>query len=293
MTEGEQSLQSEPLNCDLPGTIYCPPNRSTAPGVLLLHGSGGEPLDDLARGLAADGFTTAAVQYFGGADPVPDHLSEVPIEGVTSAMDTLAAHEATAGEAVGLYGASKGAELALLAAVDSDRVGGVVAISPSCYAWEGLRQDWRPTGTSSWALDDEPVPYVPFTDAQPADDTIRAFYELALERADSETLEAATIRVEHVDAPAMFVSGGDDRMWPSAAFARTAMDRFDDRWDDHPHRHLHYEAAGHVFGPPGDWIDDLDERALAVRGGTRESIRHACEDVWPEVRSFLGDCLDA
>lgn len=293
MTAADARATSQSLDCDLPATVYAPDERETAPGLVLLHGSGAEPMDDLARGLAADGFATAAVQYWGDADGVPDDLSEVPVEGVLSAAESLADHDAVAGETVGLYGASKGGELALLAATHADRVDAVVGVSPSCYVWEGLRQDWRPTGTSSWSLDGEPVPYVPFADAESPDGAIRGFYEVALERADSETVEAATIPVERIDAPVMLVSGGDDRMWPSAEFADAAMDRFDAHREAHPHRHRSYEDAGHVFGPPGEWIDHYDERDFARLGGTRAAMHRACEDSWPEVQSFLRANLEA
>lgn len=291
MTGTGQDVTSEPIDGDLPGTIYRPAGRERAPGVLALHGSGAESLDEVARRFAGAGFVGAAVQYFGDHDAVPEHLAEVPIEAVGSAVEALLGHERVAGDRVGLYGGSKGAELALVAAANVERVGAVVGVSGSCYVWEGLHRDWSPTGTSSWSIGGEPVPFVPFADEESPDGTIRGNYELALDRADPETIEAATIPVERIDAPLLFVSGGGDRMWAGAEYARTAMERLDRAAFEQPHRHLSFDDAGHVIRPPGPWLDSLDEGQLRAVGGTVEGTRRASEEAWPEVVAVLEDHL--
>jgi len=287
MTGPTTDLATESLDADVPATLYLPPDADAAPGVVLLHGSDGEPLDRTATLLAEAGFAAAAVQYFGAGADVRDHLDEVPVEGLGSVTTALADHAAVAGESVGLYGASKGAELALVAGVHLDDVAAVVSVGGSNYVWEGLHRDWSPTGTSSWSVDGEPLPYVPFAPADAPGESIRASYESAFDHADPGIAAAATIPVEEIGAPLLFVTGERDRMWPSTPYAEAAMARLEERGYEHATRHLSFAEAGHAIGPPGPRLDELDEQTLEMLGGTLEGARTAAEEGWPEIRSFL------
>ncbi|WP_207588670.1 acyl-CoA thioester hydrolase/BAAT C-terminal domain-containing protein [Halomontanus rarus] len=290
MTSHESGIVSEPLEGTVPGTIHRISARPSAPGVLFLHGSGGRPLDRQARRLAEEGFVCATIQYFGDADGVPNDLVEVPLETIERAIDRLVTHEAVVGDRIGLYGGSKGGELALLSAARFDGIGAVVSVAGSCYAWEGLTQEWRVTGTSSWSLGGEPIQYVPFPDAEPPGDTIRSYYEFALEWADPSTVESATIPVERIDAPLLLVSGTDDRMWPSETYAETAVDRLERHGYQRTYRQLAYENAGHRIGPPGPWLETLDDDDLRF-GGTPNGTRRASNDYWLEVQSLYESAL--
>lgn len=290
MTGASADVATDVLDADLPATVHWPrdADADAAPGVLLLHGSDGEPMDRTARLLAEAGFAAAAIQYFGAGDGVRDHLDEVPIEAIGSAVDALAEHDRVAGDEVGLYGASKGAECALVTASHRGNcVRAVVAVSPSCYVWEGLHRDWSPTGSSSWSLGGEGLPYVPFPAADAGGDSIRSYYEVALDRADPETVDAATIPVEEISAPLLLASGERDLMWPSAGYAETAMERLDAHGSELPHRHRSFEDAGHAIGPPGLRLDEIDERDLRMLGGTMAGTREAAEAFWPEACGFL------
>jgi nucleolar protein 56 len=104
--------------------------------------------------------TTLALQYLGDPDPIPDALVEVPVEGVERAIAWLRDRERVAGPEVGLFGFSRGGELALLLGSRTDDVGAIVGWVPSGLVWQGLGDGRAPADTSAWSVDGEPVPYL-------------------------------------------------------------------------------------------------------------------------------------
>src|SRR5205823_7722084 len=108
------------------------------PGVLVLGGSDGGIPSHLAATLASEGFTCLALAYFGIAG-LPRHLAEIPLEYVETALMWLGEQPLVAGTRVGVIGASRGAELALLAAASfPDRIGAVIAYAPSSVVFAGI-----------------------------------------------------------------------------------------------------------------------------------------------------------
>jgi acetyl esterase/lipase len=102
------------------GTVYWPVGHPPIGGVVCLHGSEGARAgwnDVTCAMFAANGFAALAHQYNGVGD-YPEHLNidDVPLEGTVGALEWL--REATAEWAcrIGLLGASRGAEKALLLA---------------------------------------------------------------------------------------------------------------------------------------------------------------------------------
>lgn len=287
----------------LVGRLFRPAGEGPFPGVLALHGSGGEPTYGLAILLAARGYAAFAPQYFGSPEPLPDLLAEVPLSYVRRCQAWLRGRPAVRDAPVGLVGASKGAELALLAGARFDWANAVVAYAPSSVVWAGLTYGGE--RTSSWTVDGEPVPYLPtafppsvvadYAASWPLGDpvSLRATYQRPLERASAEAIEAAAIPVEEIDGPVTLVAGGDDELWPSARFARMAADRLEA--NDHPHavRNLTYRSAGHAVSFPyqpttgfTDVGEQLPGTSMAM-GGTPAAYARANRESWPEVLATL------
>lgn len=283
-------IPTESFEDDVVGTIHQPPDAGEAPAVLLLHGSGGLPLDRHAQLLADRGFVAGALHYFGAPGSLPDQLAEIPLEYVERGIDQLLDHASVTGSGVGLYGQSKGGELAFLAGAHLDTVDAIASVCGSGLVWEGLDMTgFQPTETSSWTVDDEPVSYVPYTEYDPYDDTSSTLYELAIEEADPETLEAATIPIEQTDAPIIAVSGGDDKVWPSEPFTERALDRLDET--AHEYEHLVYEEAGHSIGPPFRPTYGASIFGQLERGGTPEAYAEANRDYWSHIVEFFEGAL--
>ena len=256
----------EPDHPELEGALYEPADGEAAPGVIVLHGSVARLYLAPAARLAARGYTVLALQYF-GTEGLPDELSGVPIEYVRDAATWLRDRESTTGERVGLFGTSRGGELALLAGSQFDAFGPVVSVNGSGLVWEGPNADqtaW--SGTSTWTLDGEPVPYV---DGE-------HWYD-GPDGAGEEEIDAASIPVEDIDGPVVLVSGGDDGLWPSAQLQGIAADRLDEHGRQN-YEHLVYEDAGHFIAPPYTPVVGLIEY-----GGTYAGAAEASHDHWGAV----------
>jgi dienelactone hydrolase len=291
----------------LVGSLFRPEGEGPYPGVLTLHGSGGSPDTGTAIVLAAHGYAVFAPQYFGSPNPLPDELAEVPVEYLDRCREWMQGLDAVRDGPVGLVGASKGAEYALLGGTTYDWVGSVAAIAPSGLVWAGLTNGRE--RTSSWTVDGEPVPYVPtaFPTEVVADYlvswplgepvSLRPTYEQPLESASQDRIDEATIPVEEIDGPVTLVAGGSDALWPSVELGTIAADRL--RANDHPHsvRFLTYPDAGHGISFPYQPTTGLTAvggfppgTGLAF-GGTPAGVARAAADAWPQIIETLAEGL--
>lgn len=304
---GPADLVVEESPDGLVGALFRPAGEGPYPGVIALHGSGGDPDEGTAVLLAAHGYAVFAPQYFGSPEPLPDVLAEVPVEYLARAREWMRGLSAVRDGKMGLVGASKGAEYALLAGATYDWVGAVAALAPSGVAWAGLTQGRE--RTSSWTRDGDPVPYVPtafppsvvadYLVSWPFGDpvSLRPTYEVPLERVSQDRLDEATIRVENIDGPVTLVAGGEDALWPSVRMGRIAAERL--RENDHPHavRYLTYPEAGHGISFPYQPTTGLSAfpafppgTSLAL-GGSAAGLARAARESWPKVLSTLSEGL--
>jgi len=141
---------------DLDGVFGCPAADGSVCGVLALGGSDGGVPEYLLRLLVPEGFACLALAYFGTPSTQPA-LTEVPLKRIERGLHWLRDHprvKALDGR-LSSIGASKGGELALLAAAMlPDLVGATVAYTPSSVVWQGI--DFRspqPPMLSSWSVD--------------------------------------------------------------------------------------------------------------------------------------------
>ena len=290
----DPAVEARPVDHpDLVGTLFLPPDGGPAPGVVHLHGAGGEPFEPTARLLASRGFATLALQYFGAPAPLPDNLVEVPVEYVETAVGWLRDRPGVAGGDVGLFGFSRGVALALLAATRADAVGAVVGWVGSGVVWEGLGPGYSPAGTSAWSIGGEPVAYLGWRARDLGDPPTasRPIYEGALERATGGDLATATVPVERADAPVHLVSATDDARWPSTALSARVVDRLDERGSPREHRHEAHEGAGHFLTFPHRPTPGTTRDRLRVYGGSPAANARANAGAWSGSLSVLDRAL--
>jgi dienelactone hydrolase len=252
----------------LVGDLYLPAGSGPWPGVLLLGGvEGGRPDPAYAALLAGEGFAVLGLAYF--AEPrVPRTLTRVPVEYGLSAARWLAERPEVTGPRVGVIGASRGAEYALLlASSEPTRFGAVVAHAPSDVVWPAP-PTVPPTGrASSWTREGEDVPFLhrPATEEPAPGAPVRtaAAYAAAVDDAGRWARTTAHIPVEDITAPVLLTSGGDDGVWPSAAQAQRAMTAIEAAGNPFGSRHLDFPAAGHSVGG----VPDLPTTRTAVPVG--------------------------
>lgn len=251
------------------GTVFEPAGDGPHPGVLVLHGSGGHSPNFRATLLASHGFSAFALQYIGEHGLLPERIVEVDVAYFDTAAEWFRAREAVADESLGLVGHSRGGEIGLWLAAHRDWVGPVVSYVGSSVLWN------TPSGDPAWLSENgEPLPFVSGK-GKPT------LLEGQLDEADATTREAATVPVERLDGPVLFISGEKDPIWPARRLADIALDRLDAAEFEYDYDHLTYDDAGHFITPP------FLPKSHHVFGGTPSGMARADADSWPAVL----DCL--
>jgi dienelactone hydrolase len=285
---------------DIRATLFRPPKRSAA-GVMVLGGSEGGCgfAEELAALIAAHGFVSLAVAYFGAAG-LEKTLVGIPLERIEAAAAWLLERTRPACSQLGLVGMSRGAELALLVATRSPHIGAVVALSPTSVVWPGLNSESLET-RAAWTAAGAPIAF-----ARPARDRmiwrqdlntpleLKGIYEDAL---DDPSTSSAEIQVERIRGPVLLVSGGDDRIWPATRMAEAIMTRLSKSTHHFEHQHLVFHEAGHGVGrapglpAPATVALGPGSAKRVLLGGTRAANARSGTTVWPRVIDFLARSL--
>jgi hypothetical protein len=257
----------------LVGILYSPQGRGPLPAVLVLGGSeGGLSLSSRrAAHLAAAGFTTLALAYF-GVDPLPPVLAEIPLEYFRRGLSWLARQPEVQPGRLAVFGVSRSSEIALQLGATFDDVRAVIADVPSHVRWNGFAREPK----AAWTYQGAALPYLgygaganpdaPITPPPPEQlpnglPGIRLAwgFEQSYRHAPAEEVAAATIELERTQGPILLIGAGDDGVWPSCLFADAAMARLrsSGHADRHPDESVCYADAGHLIGPPGAPTTDL------------------------------------
>ncbi|WP_156039502.1 acyl-CoA thioester hydrolase/BAAT C-terminal domain-containing protein [Deinococcus marmoris] len=241
--------------------MFRPPSDQPLRGACVrLGGSEGGLYDMEGALLASEGFMTLSLAYFGVPDTeLPEQLVNIPLEYFQQAIAFLREQPEVAGRRVGITGASKGGEAALLiAATYPQAVGAVAAFSPGGLVFEGIdRTRTFPAGQamSSWSLNGQPLPYIAYrTDwnalfAGPGPYSMTPAHREAVAAATPEEVVAATIPVERIDGPVLLVSGEQDQVWQATELSRRVKERREQ--SGLSVQHLWHPRAGHALSLPG------------------------------------------
>ena len=257
------------------GTLVEPADPGPHPGVLVLHGSGGHLPVQRAALLASHGFAAFALRYSGEHERLPDEVERVSLEYFDRSAGWFRSRSTVKAGPLGIVGHSRGGEVGLLLGTRYDWVGPIVSYAGSGVLWD------TPNGAPAWLDEDgEALPSVS-GDGKPT------LLEGQLEAADEDTREAATIPVEELEGPVLFISGGKDPIWPARRLAEIGMERLECAAFEYPSEHLTYDDAGHFITPP------YLPKVSPIFGGTAEGMAYADMDSWPTVLEYLSRGLDS
>ena len=258
------------------------------PVVIVLGGSegGSATAREMAPLFAAHGFATLGLPYYDpGYDPgdrisgVPRSFAEIPVDRLLAVRQWIGAQANADADRIGVWGASKGAEFALIAASRYDWIKVVVAIVPTDLVWEG----WGNKGprTSSFALDGHALAFQPYEGM--SDELAKSVQgkPMDLRRvhvrgriSHPDRVAAARIPIENFHGTLLVVGGGKDALWPSAEMAvRIAATRKAAREDTIV---LTYPNAGHLLGGPGT----EPAQPLTGAGGDAAAIARGRTGAW-------------
>ncbi|MEO6512927.1 MAG: acyl-CoA thioesterase/bile acid-CoA:amino acid N-acyltransferase family protein [Nocardioides sp.] len=255
------------------GRLFLPERSSRA--VVVIGGSlAGPGLPVTAALLAGHGVAALSLAYWGHPG-TPDVLREIDVEVVGRAADWLRGQDLIDDLPPCVVGASRGSELALLAAsLMPEKIGAVVAQVGSGVAW-GAWGEGTDVLDTAWRFDGEPVPQV----AEDEDDP-----EACLD--DPEMVAAAEIPIERATGPVLLLSGEDDTMWSSTRLSRIAEARAERKDAADRVEHVAYPDAGHFCTlPPGFPI--MSDAVLRT-GGSRHGNQGARLDSWRRLLDHVG-----
>lgn len=258
-------MQVLELDADgLVGAFFPAASSEERPAVLVLHGSIPEAQTWTCEALAAAGFPSLALTYF-GAEGLPASMTSIPLEYFESALAWLARQPGVDPRRLVAWGISRGSEAALLvAAAEPSAVAGVVALVPGNVVLCGLSR----SDGSAWSRGGVPLPHA------------TAF---GPDAEDPDTV----IPVERIDAPVLVVGADCDDVWPSAAMAQAIHDRRRSRRDLVTELLL-YPEAGHNVGALPPLTDEALER-FAGSSPTFEADQRGREAAWPRILRFIAE----
>jgi len=236
------------------------PDEDNYPGKVLICFSGSDGKFELARMLArvfqSHGLSTMALAYV-MEEGLPKQFSHIPIDYLEAAAKRL---RRMGYEKVGLWGISKGAELALTAgSLLPKLINGVVAAAPMSTVCQGfiMGKGISIAPGSSWSFHGREVPYTAYgRERFPLGHVIWksilarevTMYDLYLPLVQNPN-PAAVIRVEKINGPVLLISSKMDTMWPSELAAKQIMKRLQEHSFPHFCQHLSYDYGGHLFVP--------------------------------------------
>ena len=276
------------------GELFCPV-QNTYPGKVLICFSGSDGKFELTRRLAevfqSHGLTVLALAYV-MEEGLPEQFYHVPIDPLEAAAKRL--HD-MGYEKVGLWGISKGAELALTAgSLLPGLVNAVIAVAPISTVCQGFtkKNGIQILPGSSWSFHGEELPYTsfglkrfPFGHVLWKSLATRelTMYDLYLPVVQ-EPNPAAVIQVEKITGPVLLISSKMDTMWTSELAAKQLMDRLKQHDFAYLYQHLSYDRGGHMFIPMDHWMIKLFK---GDRGRNRELGRRDRMDSFSKTLEFV------
>lgn len=228
------------------------PEKKVHKGVVITFGgSEGSPNYYSARLFVEAGYEVLALFFFGMENQQPE-LVEVPLDFFEEVLEYIE-ENIEDNDVITVYGASKGAELALNLATFYPEIDNVILNAPSAWNYMGLCMDYNQEMRSSWTYKGEALLFIDMTkgDAKAGINLMldymlnrpidyRPGYESATNN-DPES-EKARIKVENTQANILIFAGGDDKMWQSDVSAQVIKDHRPENTETHI-----FEDAGHIF----------------------------------------------
>lgn len=265
------------------------------PAVIVASGSEGriEKAQAIAEVLAQHGFSTLAVCYF-GMESTSANLNLIPLEMIQNAIEWLKRQDTVDEKHIGIYGRSKGGELVLTAASFFHELTCVVANTPSCYVYEGLKNG-MPSRKSSWTYQSKELPCLKFTFSilfrtimkklLGKKNLVGWMYQQVISKAETDE---TCIAVEKINGPILFLSSALDGIWPSLFHCETAINRLREKSFRYSYKHCTYEKSGHMLTLPYQSISTLKKC-----DGYLQEWEEACLDSWKQTTDFFDQwCMD-
>jgi BAAT / Acyl-CoA thioester hydrolase C terminal/Acyl-CoA thioester hydrolase/BAAT N-terminal region len=287
----------------LVGAYAAPKDGRNLPVIVLLHGSEGGKLDsaraDAAR-FAAQGYAVLAISYFSypweAIPGTPNAHVNIELETIARARDWLARQQGTNVSRFGVYGVSKGAEFAALAAATFPWIDAVVPCVGSDVVWEGYGIEPRPNPyPSSWSKGGEPLPaieLIPYVENSPQFQTNTQRYTTSRNQSTLERVAAARIPIETGSARFLFIGGDRDEVWASGDMSRSLFDNLKRAGRANGSQVVTYPLAGHNICGSGLFPTRLyEDQGTGPLEPNLTASGEATVDAWNKTKAFFKSAL--
>ena len=302
LTDGADGVEVQEIALSgLNGAFAQPKNRSTRPlpAILLLHGSeGGSKASARATAIrfANLGYAAFAMNYFAwpaaGLTGVPQAFVDIPAEGLATARTWLMQQPGVDADHLAVWGASKGAEFALLGASHYPWIDRVVACVPSSVVWSGFG---RPPAIgevySSWSIAGKGLPYIAYDNFQDALD--RKFssayvHQRSFDKATAPEQAAARIPIERASADILLLAATNDVVWPSGVMTDEIEKTLSNTHTRVSVHSLIFPNASHYICGTGSEPRRINP-VVKPEGNdpSPEADAHAAEMGWKATKAFL------
>ncbi|XP_052105402.1 acyl-coenzyme A thioesterase 3-like isoform X2 [Mytilus californianus] len=269
----------------LKGTLFIPPGHGPFPGVIDMFGTVGGIMEFRAAMLANKGFITFALCYMTSYD-----VKEIETSYLQEAVTWFCSHPATMKTGIGMFGVSKGGELALLLSTICTKIKAVVNIN-------------GPPFNSS-------APLAPFDNyvemnhsaaltVQPDESLVFRTRDAICDNLTSEKLT----QTWRTDVQILYLVGEDDQsLHPRCAqmFQETYP-----RSKQHNLTVVRYPGTGHLIEPPylpicpsnnktyvvDSFGEKIQKEVILMWGGEKEAHSKAQEDSWNRIIMFFHSVL--
>lgn len=167
-------------------------------------------------------------------------------------------------DCIGVFGTSKGGELALLLGSYFPQFKFVVGIVPSNVAFQSTKISLFKS--SSWSYQGQEVPFVPYPlfSWKTISGVFSWLFGSRVDMLDmhidalknKQAVDAATIRVENINGPVFLLSGQKDPWWPSTEMSNLVMQRLEEKNFPHLAASSHVALdADHFVGDAPGYVD--------------------------------------
>ncbi len=271
------------------------PAEDRYPGKVLICFSGSDGRFELSRMLAdvfrSNGLTALALAYV-KEEGLPTRFSGIPVDLLEATAKRM--HD-IGYEKVGLWGISKGAELALTAgSLLPGLINAVIAVAPMNTVCQGFAKEKGISliQGSSWSFHGKELPYTAFkTEKFPLGSIIYksllagevTMYDLYLPVVQHPEPDAV-IKVENITGPVLLISSKMDTMWPSELAAEEIMKRLREHDFPYYYRHLSYDCGSHMFVPMKLYTSRF---FVGDRGKNKKSGYEARMDSLTQILKFV------
>lgn len=302
---GVSSAPANGVAGGISGVFAAPVGQTKLPAIMLLHGSEGANMEASRRWaghMASRGYAALALHYVaypwnGAIEGVEPAMMNVPVETLDRARAFLATRAEADASRLGVFGISKGAELALLAASRYDWLDAVVACVPSDVVWAGYGRELAPgEGLSSWSWAGASLPAIPYDryeDVFSGKATPVAVHNRSRAALSGAAVDRTRIPVADVAGRVLLIGGGLDDVWASlemtdAIAATRAAAGLADRTEV-----LRYKAASHFICGDGTYPQRVDLLSPRVSGVPDTSVADgkANADGFSKMLDFLARSL--